>query len=326
MNVLLCQLDGKLPNLALMRLAAHHRDRLDRVEFRRTPTAEAVEPEFGDTFDRIYASTIFKRSVPIVEALLAARPDAIVGGTGWNLTTKLEDYGVQTAGPLDYSLYPLFKRSIGFSQRGCRLRCEFCVVPEKEGRPRDEHTIAEIWRGEPYPRELLLLDNDFFGAPGWRRRVEEIRAGKFKVCLTQGINARMITEESAEVLAGLDYRDDSFRSKRIYTAWDNIGDADKLFRGLELLKRFGVKPAHVMVYMLIGFKDSPEDREERHARLREWGALPYPMPYKRTPELVAFQRWVVRRYDKIVTWREFWAQANGDPYRIEDPSTGDLFI
>lgn len=34
MNVLLLQLDGKLPNLALMRIAAHHRAQGDAVELR----------------------------------------------------------------------------------------------------------------------------------------------------------------------------------------------------------------------------------------------------------------------------------------------------
>jgi radical SAM superfamily enzyme YgiQ (UPF0313 family) len=33
----------------------------------------------------------------------------------------------------DYSLYPGFDYSIGFSTRGCFRNCHFCVVPEKEG-------------------------------------------------------------------------------------------------------------------------------------------------------------------------------------------------
>ena len=49
----------------------------------------------------------------------------------------------------DYSIYPEFTGSIGFTARGCRLRCGFCVVPRKEGKPRPINTIANIWRGEP---------------------------------------------------------------------------------------------------------------------------------------------------------------------------------
>ena len=57
---------------------------------------------------------------------------------------------------------------------------------------RSVNTIADIWRGEPCPRHLHLLDNDFFGQTRdqWEARVGEIRDGGFKVCLNQGINIR----------------------------------------------------------------------------------------------------------------------------------------
>ena len=57
--------------------------------------------------------------------------------------------GVEEYEHYDYSIYGAsFAASIGFTQRGCRLKCPFCVVPRKEG---------GIWRGEPYPRHLHLL-------------------------------------------------------------------------------------------------------------------------------------------------------------------------
>src|ERR1700679_2281967 len=54
--------------------------------------------------------------------------------------------------------------------------------------------------------------------------------------------------------------------------------------------------------MLIGYwpGETHADRDYRRARLREWGARPYPMPYVRTPELVGFQRWVIGAYDKRI--------------------------
>src|ERR1700729_4591710 len=42
--------------------------------------------------------------------------------------------GIEETAPLDYSIYPAFDASIGFTQRGCRLKCGFCVVPKKEGK------------------------------------------------------------------------------------------------------------------------------------------------------------------------------------------------
>jgi hypothetical protein len=159
-----------------------------------------------------------------------------------------------------------------------------------------------------------LLDNDFFGQPNWMARIKELQDGKFKVSFNQGINARMLNDRTAEAIASVDYRDDSMKTKRIYTAWDNKGDEGRLFAGLEALCFHGVRPDHIMVYILIGFwpKETHADREYRRRKLREFGARPYPMPFKRTPELVGFQRWVIGAYDKIVPWEE-WRAARMDP-------------
>jgi hypothetical protein len=317
MTALLLQLDGALPNIALMRLASHLREHGQEVAFRRAVSVDTVSTAgLFDNFDRVYASTIFEKSRPVAEALARARPDAVIGGTGWSLTDTLEQHGVTTLRQ-DYSIYPATRFSIGFSQRGCRLRCEFCVVPRKEGRARSEQAIADLWRGEPWPREIMLLDNDFFGQSEWRACIDELRAGPFKVCFAQGINARMLSEEAAEAIASLDCRDTRFKARRIYTAWDNRGDEATLFRGLDRLVRRGVKPDDIMVYMLIGYwpGETAEDREYRRRRLREYGARPYPMPFVRTPELVGFQRWVLGAYDKRISWAD-WSRARFRPEKL----------
>lgn len=146
-----------------------------------------------------------------------------------------------------------------------------------------------------------------------------MRAGRFRVSFNQGINARMLTDETAAAIASVDYRDDSMRDRRIYTAWDNRGDEERLFRGLEALVRHGVRPRHVMVYMLIGYwpGETHDDRDHRRRRLREFGALPYPMPYNRTPELVGFQRWVIGAYDKRVDWSD-WERARYQPRQLRE--------
>lgn len=315
-RALLFQLDGKLPNIALMRLAAHHRALGDEVELRRAGNEAAVCRQLGDDHDHVYASLIFESTRPVADRLLKEVPRAVIGGTGWPSTQTLEDIGVTTL-EQDYGLYPRFRPSIGFTQRGCRLRCPFCVVPTKEGKIRDEQTIADVWRGEGHPRDLVLLDNDFFGAPGWRARLDEIRAGGFRVNFTQGINARVIDDEVAEAIASVDYRTTDFKTRRIYTAWDNAKDEVRLFRGLELLRAAGVLPNHIMVYMLIGYwaGETHEDRDYRRAKLREFGARPYPMPYRRTHELIGFQRWVLGGYDKSVPWGD-WMAAKAEPRRL----------
>lgn len=328
-RILLWHLDGWLPNLALMRIAAHHRALGAVVELRRVSNGSSldakawreIEPRFGDpAWDRVYASAIFERSRPLVERLVVLYPGVEVGGTGsWSLGRTLADVGIVDDGPLDYTAYPGFTASMGFTQRGCRFRCSFCVVPRKEGRARPHGTIAEIWRGEPQPRHLHLLDNDFFGNPLWRDRIAEIREGRFRVSFTQGINARVLSDEAAAAIASVDYRADDMRERRIYTAWDQLGDERVLFRGLDRLVAHGVKPDRIMVYMLVGHApgETHEQRDHRRRRLREYGCRPYPMPFVRTPELLGFQRWIVDAYDKTIPW-ERWKAAHYNPRKLGD--------
>lgn len=318
MSILLIQLDGKLPNIALMRIAAHYTG--DEVVLARG----GERGLWDEDWDRVYASAIFEKTRPAIARVLREYPDAIIGGTGFNLTARLEDHGITTKRQ-DYRIYPDFQPSIGFTQRGCRLKCPFCCVPQKEGAVREEQTIWELWRGEPWPRELHLLDNDFFGQPHWRDRIREIRDGNFKVSFNQGINCRCLTEEAAEAIASVDYRDDSMTVKRIYTAWDNKHDWKQLFIGLNRLVKYGVKPDHVMVYMLIGFWPGEDhaQREIRRMMLRHWGARPYPMPYVRTPELVGYQRWVIGAYDKTISWKD-WAGARYEPRNLRPAPTFPL--
>lgn len=336
MRILLWHLDGKLPNLALMRIAAHHRERGDQVELRRVSNDSEldaaawaeIEPRFDDpAWGRIYASAIFERTRPLVERIAVLYPGAEIGGTGtWSLGRSLADVGIAEDGPLDYSIYPDFTASIGYTMRGCRFKCEFCVVPRKEGRARSHGTVAEVWRGDPWPRHLHLLDNDFFGNPLWPDRIAEIRAGRFRVSFTQGINARVLGDKQAAALASVDYRADNMKDRRIYTAWDSLGDERVLFRGLDCLVAHGIKPDHIMVYMLIGYApgETHEQRDHRRRRLREYGCRPYPMPFVRTPELLGYQRWVIGAYDKGIPW-ERWVAARCDPRKLGDRYSLPLF-
>jgi hypothetical protein len=317
MHVLLLQLDGRLPNIALMRLTHHYRAQGAAVTLRRVGNQKFVQPDlYEPTWDYVYGSLIFERSRLLAEHLRQnVYPGIILGGTGWDVTSRLEQYGITTI-TQDYSPYARFRQSMGFTQRGCRLRCGFCVVPRSEGPTREEQSIWDIWRGDPWPREILLLDNDFFGQPHWQARIEELQRGRFKVSFNQGINARMLTDETAAAMASVDYRDDSMKYKRLYTAFDNAKDAQRLFAGLSLLEKHGVKPANIMVYMLIGyFNDDDEEWDQRRAQLRAFGCTPYPMPFVRTPKTIGFQRYCQGAYDKRVSW-QVWQAAGYDPHKV----------
>ncbi len=323
MNIRITQIDGKLPNLALMAIAEIHRRRGDTLYFSRDVERGLFEPDYG----RVYGSCIFRFSQHRLERFIRSFPEAITGGTGvpepaligigGGIQAPTVESVVGEPQGLDYSLYPEFKASIGFTQRGCRLSCKFCVVPQKEGRNRATKSIAEIWRGTGHPRKLHLLDNDFFGQPReqWRARIREIQEGAYRVCLNQGINVRLLDEEAAEALASIEYRDDQFRHRTLYTAWDNLRDEEVFFAGIARLERVGIPANHVMAYMLVGF-DSPAETWERiwyrFQRMVERGIRPYPMVYDRSRiDLLCFQRWVVTGLYRIVPWDEYRRSTKG---------------
>jgi len=338
MIVRLTHIDGKLPNLALMKIARYYRDRDDEVIFSKHVERDMLEPDYG----AVYGSAIFSYSADRVTRLRSAFPDAIVGGT-WN---TLDNTTVEMVLPLeaerfDYSIYPTFDGSIGFTQRGCRLRCGFCVVPQKEGKPRSVNQIKDIWRGPPWPRHLHLLDNDFFGQSRdqWEARIDEIRSGAFKVCLNQGVNIRMIDADAAKALASISVCDDQFKTRRLYTAWDNLGDEQRFFAGVNLLEDAGISPRCLMVYMLVGY-DKRETWERvlyRFRKMTQRGIRPYPMIYgdreRRLPlggcneriekrTLAEFQRWAIRKAYTFVPFEAYDVNAKGRAIGAQS----DLFV
>lgn len=304
MRVRLTSIDSKLPNLALMRIAAWHRERGDDIHFTKALVPDLTEPDY----DRVYGSTIFKFSAKRIARFQQAFPDAIVGGTGINDQIQVETVcpGIEK---YDYSIYPDFDSSLGFTARGCRLSCKFCIVPVWEGKPRSVNTIEQLYRGGDYPKHIHLLDNDFFGQAEeqWRARVREIIDGKFKVCFNQGLNVRLITDESAEALAEIPYYDDQFKTRRLYTAFDNMKDAKIFFRGVDTLERYGIPPKHLLAYMLIGFAkgETMEDIKWRHKAMKDRGIFAFPMVFDRSrPELRAFARWAIR-FSHACTFEEY---------------------
>lgn len=311
MRVRLIQLDGPLPNLALMKLAHWHRSQGDDVF-----TTYKIYPELWEgEYDKVYASSIFRFSEERQALCRQQWPDVIMGGTGTlNNETVESNIGVDSYEFYDYSGYDNFTASIGFTQRGCRLKCKFCVVPTKEGKPRSVNTIADIYRGEPYPRHLHILHNDFFGQDPveFSKRAQEMISGKFKVCLSQGINVRLLNLAACVCLKNIDYRDTNFKQKRLYTAWDNLKDEKIFFAGVDMLEQSGIPPKHLRAYMLIGF-DILETWERiwyRFKRMVERGIEPYPMVYDRSrTDLLCFQRWVITGIYRFVSWPEYERQT-----------------
>lgn len=318
----LAHADGKeYPNLALASLTAYFKSLGEEVRLIRPDD----RPDLfrGGFPERIYGSSIFDESASQREDIEQHWGHVLWGGTGVRLASSLREVDASVdwdAIRPDFSLYPEFAASMGFLTRGCRLRCGFCVVPEKEGRPRVVSDVHRVWRGEGHPRHLHLLDNDAFAKPlrdFWREAVEEFRKGRFRVCFTQGINVRLIDDEAAALIARTPYYGNDFNKRILYTAWDNLRDESIFKAGVERLRRAGVPPHRLRVFMLVGYRED-ETWEERFYRFAEIAALraePYVMVYGAEgarPELDAFQRWSNRWFFRSIAWPDYARDGKWD--------------
>lgn len=281
MKIGLFDVDSTIPNLALMKISAYYKTLGHDVEF-------AMPLQFDD-YDKIYASKVFNFKHENDAYLRFNDPNFIIGGTGVNIASKLPKE-IEECTP-DYSLYNI-DYNIGFTSRGCRRKCSFCIVPKKEGKIHSVSSIKKLLTN-PKSTNLMLLDNDFFGNPQWELISEELIETGIKVNISQGINIRSITDKQAMYLSLINYRDIHFSRKSIHTAWDNIKDEDFVFEGLAKIMQHGVLASHITVYVLIGFNSTPDEDMYRIEKLRALKVSPFVMPYdKNDPYQRDFTRYV----------------------------------
>lgn len=293
MNIGILQVDGHYPNLALMQIASYHENKGDTVKWYDGPL-------FSGQYDKIYASKIFSFS-PLPEL----PPHAVIGGTGIDFSNTLP-FEITQAKP-SYSLYPNCNYHIGFSMKGCRFRCKFCCVPQKEGRPVHNSSIPDLLINPKGGNRLMLLDNDFFGSPNWKEDLKEIADLKLKVCFIQGLNIRIITTEQAELLAKCNYYNSKFDQRYLTFAWDRYNDGKIVMAGIKRCNDAGIPCKKMQFFILIGFDTTPDQDYERVMKLREMGCMPFVMPYdKSKPYQKAFTRWVNNRaVFKTCSWDDY---------------------
>ena len=307
-KIALLDVDSKIPNLALMKLSGWHKSQGDSVVW--------YDDLWRDTYDKVYASTVFRFS----DKSMLDDDRMEIGGTGWDYKTVLPPE-VDKHFP-DYGLYG-YPHNLGFTMRGCRFRCKFCVVPQKEGKPYEENTIAEIWQ-QRQSNFVVLLDNDFFGNPNWQARIDEVKKYKLRVNFSQGLNIRIITEDQAAALASVKFSNINGTKRQVHFAWDQFGKGtEKLIdQGIQRVTDAGIKAGQMAFYVLIGFNTTPTQDLYRVEKLRDYGCDPYAMPYdKSDPYQKRFTRWVNHKaIFKSVAWDEYRTAAP-----LKSKGTEDLF-
>ena len=279
------------PNLALMKLSAYHKDQGDTVEWW-IPMIQ---------YDRVYSSKVFTFTPE--EPMLP--PDTIKGGTGYGIYDDLPDE-VDTMYP-DYTIYPNCKHAIGFLTRGCIRACPWCVVPKKEGRIRPYSTWKDIKR--PDSRDIVFMDNNVLACEHGINQIKEMIGQDVRVDFNQGLDARLITPEVAELLSKLKW------IRFIRMSCDTDAMLDVVLRAIHFLEKNGVKPYRVFVYLLV---QDIASAEKRALALRKAGAEVFAQPYRDfekniepTREQKAFARWVNRKeiFKTVQSFSEYKGSA-----------------
>ena len=283
MKVGLIDIDSKIPNLALMKISAHHKQK--------GHTCHLTGPLYADQYDKVFASKVFDFSpMPIL-------PDGTqVGGSGHSLEIRLDEQ-IEHIMP-DYLLYPKMAYSLGFTTRGCFRKCPFCIVPQKEGKPSVNADIYEFWH--PDHREIVLLDNNIFAFEEHFEKVcEQILTEGLKVDFNQGLDIRLLDDTKTKILKGLHPR------KQWRFAFDGLAYEKAFRRGAELLLKHKVSRSQICVYVLAGYDESIEDTIKRiDIVYNEYGFDPFVMLYQDNPDYKFLKKWGrnFKEYKNLARW------------------------
>jgi hypothetical protein len=287
MRIGLHQVDGKWPNLALMKLSSWHKSQGDHVEW--------FYPMSGN-YDRVYASKIFDftSDCPYLPE------NTIKGGSGYG-NYKIALTPEQEKAFPDYSIYPNWNAAIGFTTRGCIRHCPFCIVPLKEGKLRVVGDIHDFWSGQ---KRVVLLDNNLTAAPmdHFRLILNQIIENNIQPDFSQGLDIRLLNDEHAYLLSKIRIG----RSGHIHFAWDNIKDEEVVRKGVALLAKH-MPLRRITFYVLIGYNSTPEEDLYRVETLRGLNVGAFVMAYnKKDPYQKQFARYVNRKWIFTTsTWQQY---------------------
>lgn len=260
------------PNLALMKLSAYYKQRGADVDWW-IPL---------EKYDRVFSSKVFTFT-PEEQQLPAC---TVKGGTGYGLMDTLPER-MDAVFP-DYSLYPGCKLAIGFLTRGCTRSCPWCIVPKKEGDIRAYMDWRDIKRNDS--RDIVFMDNNVLAHAHGLGQIQSMIEQDVRVDFNQGLDARLITADVAEMLARLKW------IRFIRMSCDTEAMLPIVLNAIYALKHYGVKPYRVFVYLLV---QDIKSAERRARWLRDAGVEVFAQPYRDfanniepTQEQRDFARWV----------------------------------
>ena len=314
------------PNLALMKISAFHKAQGDGVAW--------YDALWSGDYDKVYSSKVFtftpnpKLYGNVVYGGTGydniEQWDTNQGGEGWvsgdGLSCSENQYGGISQpdsgrnngirpncseafhGSVcpDYDLYSNLDSSYGFLTRGCPNNCSWCVVPIKEGGIRPESDIEDFLRHD----SAVLMDNNVLAHPHGIHQIEKIAKMGIKVDFNQGLDARLIDDSIARLLAKVKWL------KPIRLACDRQSQMKHIQKAVTLLRWHNAKPRTYFVYVLV--KDV-QDAIERVKFLKGMYLDPFAQAYRAiknpkepTREQKDFCRWVNHKaVFKSVMWGDY---------------------
>lgn len=261
-NILIINIDSKIPNLALKKIEKYHKEKGDKVIF--------DFPLMAHKADKIYVSCIFTKNRYLTQEWEKYQK-AQIGGTGYNLYTKLP--------PEIENIKP--RINWGFTTRGCIRKCCFCFVPEKEGNIKVIGDIYDIWDNKN--KDLVIMDNNILAVPNHFKKIcLQLRKEKIRVDFNQGLDIRLLNEDLIQELKTISHKEYKF-------AWDGKEDLEYKFQWLyKHLKR-------CTIFVLCGFKNTFEENLEKFNIIKNIGHNGYCMRYEtvyKEKRYIQLARWV----------------------------------
>lgn len=262
MNIGLLATDSSYPNLALMKISAFHKSIGDVVSW--------YNP--FDKYDKLYISKVFSFTPDYDYYINNVSGEVLRGGTGYDIHSSLPEE-IDMMQP-DYSIYPAIdsRTSYGFLTRGCPNRCKWCIVPQKEGNIRPYMDIDDITMNGTRSY-VVLMDNNVLASNYGLSQIEKIVYRKYHVDFNQGLDARLVTDDIAKLLAKVKW------IKRIRFGCDTPAQIGECERATALIDRYGYKGEYFFYCILL------DDFLESFNRINYWRNkgrrfLPHAQPFR----------------------------------------------